>query len=104
MPSYQKGGWRDPLHLPIFRPHRPFGQTTVLEAGWWMRGHEMGRAKNGTASNGDNPPAGDLGLAAGVLDRIEPIAIGATFFLDIGRTPCSTEMPFSYGRLKPVGD
>ena len=31
----------------------------------------MGRAKNGTASNRDNLPAGGFSLAAGVLDRIE---------------------------------
>ncbi len=61
-----------------------------------VRGHEMGKAKNGAASNRDNPPAGDFSLASGVLDGIKRPAVHRRRYL------FPRKFPPAYRQLKPV--
>jgi hypothetical protein len=55
---------------------------------------KWGEAKNGTASNGDNLPAGDFSLAEGVLGRIEKSVVHQRHCSEYPlNTSCSTEVP-----------
>ena len=61
------------------------------------------KAKNGTASNRDNLPAGGFNLAPAVLGRIETRRLSAALFLNNTARLCGTEIPLGLA-LKPVGD